>query len=417
MCAQRYDIVVFGATGYTGTYVVEEIARTVEEEKGLKWAIAGRSSSKLKGVLSTASRNTGKSLDNIPVIVADISDDASLNNMCQKAKVILNCVGPYRFYGEPVIKACIANKTHHLDLSGEPGFLDKMVVKYAEAAKKAGVFIIGACGWDSIPADMGVRFLRNKFSGELSWVESYVSVKTAPGSGFNIGTWLSAVTSIANRRDDVTQKKALRASEGPVPAPAVRMPNRGMLFNSKEANGWCTLFPGSDKSVVERTQRYGYLNNKETPIQFRAYFRLYSFFLLPFYMFTGLCLGILSQFSFGVWLLSTYPRLFTFGTFSHTGPPREAVRKSSFTMTFIGTGYSTKGATGKPDKRIKTRISGPEAGYISTPICFVQAAYTLLSENDKLPPAGVVTPATAFSRTSLIERLHQHGVKFEVIEA
>ncbi len=98
----------------------------------------------------------------------DVSRPETLRNMAKQATVILNCVGPYRFYGEDVIRACLAEGTHHVDISGEPQFLESMQLKYHAEAKEKGVYIVGACGFDSIPSDLGTVFLKDKFNGTMS---------------------------------------------------------------------------------------------------------------------------------------------------------------------------------------------------------------------------------------------------------
>ncbi|KAG9465562.1 hypothetical protein GDO78_018090 [Eleutherodactylus coqui] len=120
-----YQLVIFGASGFTGQYVVEEVARTADGEdyrgQELRWAVAGRSQKKLEKVLSWAAERLGKpQLKSIDIVICDINDAPSLADMCKKASVVLDCVGPYRFYGEAVVKACIENGAHFLDISGEP---------------------------------------------------------------------------------------------------------------------------------------------------------------------------------------------------------------------------------------------------------------------------------------------------------
>ena len=118
MTSNRYDFVVLGATGFTGQFVVEELARSVGTKK--HWAVAGRNADKLKAVLAEATSNTGIALDKIPIIAADVSDASTLAVMAKQAKIVLNCVGPYRFYGEAVVAACVENGASCLDISGEP---------------------------------------------------------------------------------------------------------------------------------------------------------------------------------------------------------------------------------------------------------------------------------------------------------
>jgi len=104
-------------------------------------------------------------LENIPKIVADVSNSDSLQAMARQGKVVINCVGPYRFFGEKVVKACVTEGTHHVDVSGEPQYLENMQLKYHKEAEDKGVYVVGACGFDSIPADCGTTYLIQNFGG------------------------------------------------------------------------------------------------------------------------------------------------------------------------------------------------------------------------------------------------------------
>ncbi|EDO47317.1 predicted protein, partial [Nematostella vectensis] len=133
------------------------------------------------------------------IIIANVDDEESLNRMCSRTKIVLNCVGPYRFYGEPVVKAAVENGCHHLDVSGEPEFLETMQLKYNDLAKQKGVHVIGACGFDSIPADMGVAFATEQFPGNLCHLETYMSMHSGP-KGFvgHYGTYHSIIYGVAS---------------------------------------------------------------------------------------------------------------------------------------------------------------------------------------------------------------------------
>ncbi|VDM59218.1 unnamed protein product [Angiostrongylus costaricensis] len=115
----RYDVVIYGATGFTGTYIVRQLVMSKHYE-GLSFAISGRNESKLQQVLDTVSKKIGKDINATPIIIADSSDEKSMTEMAKRAKVIVNAVGPYRLYGEPVVKAAVENGASYVDISGEP---------------------------------------------------------------------------------------------------------------------------------------------------------------------------------------------------------------------------------------------------------------------------------------------------------
>ncbi|HWV61389.1 MAG TPA: saccharopine dehydrogenase NADP-binding domain-containing protein [Sphingopyxis sp.] len=156
MASRDFDIVVYGATGFTGRLVAEYLAHHYKGRKDApKWAMAGRSLDKLAEVrgLIGASPET-------PLIVADASDPASLDKMAQSTKVVLTTVGPYQLYGSELVAACVRAGTAYADLCGEPGWMREMIDEHEAAAKASGARITFSCGFDSIPFDLGVSFLQ-----------------------------------------------------------------------------------------------------------------------------------------------------------------------------------------------------------------------------------------------------------------
>lgn len=423
MSAERYDIVIFGATGFTGQFVVEEVARVADEEKGLTWAVAGRSMEKLQKILENASKRTSKDLENTPIIICDTSSDSSLQEMAEKAKIVLNCVGPYRFHGEKVVKACIEGGSSHIDISGEPQYLENMQLLYNGKAKEADVYIIGSCGFDSIPADMGVLYAQRQFEGDVNSIESFLDVHAGP-SGFvgNATTLESAVYGFAHAGELAGLRKSLYPE--PLPKYKYKAPKRGAVFTGEVVNKYCVDFMGSDKSVVYRTQRYNYEVKKQRPVQYSPYMCLKGISDVIGMMIFGLVFAVLCKFSFGRSLLIKYPSFFTFGGFKKGGPTMKQIQETSFTMTFVSKGWSTKledlsaQHDSAPDMLKITKVVGPELGYVTTPICMVQSAVVLLKEKDKLPKGGgVFTPGMAFADTTLISRLNSHNVLFQEVNS
>ncbi|KAG7481946.1 saccharopine dehydrogenase-like oxidoreductase [Solea senegalensis] len=419
--SRPYHLVIFGASGFTGQFVVEEVARTVSEgPKGnLKWAVAGRSKQKLEKVVEQAAGVLGKPelRTEVDIIVADVADPDSLAAMCKQAVIVLNCVGPYRFYGEPVVKACVENGAHQLDISGEPQFLEGMQLNYDSQAADKGVYIIGSCGFDSIPADMGVIYTRDQFKGTLTAVESYLTFGSGPeGTCIHDGTWQSAVYGFADSQK--LQSLRRKFNHKPLPFVGSRIKRRGTLFFSNDIQQYTVPFMGSDPSVVKRTQRFLVEEHKETPVQYGAYAGIGGVGNLIKLMFTGMIFWFLVKFSFGRNLLIKHPELFSFGLFSKAGPTRKQMEGSSFQFAFYGEGY-TEGedpSQGKPSGKIRTLVQGPECGYVATPIAMVQAALTILSEPSALPKrGGVYTPGAVFAKTTLVDRLNKHGIQFSVL--
>ena len=202
MTDKVYDLIIFGATGYTGKNVVQYVARSAKEIGGIKWAVSGRDEAKLKRVLSEVPADL-KSTDT-DIIVCDVKDELSLLGMASKGKVVLNCVGPYRFSGEAVVKACLAKGTHHIDVSGEPQFLETMQLKYHKEATEKGVYIIGACGFDSIPSDVGASLVHKAMGGPVNAIETYLELgnkSNLSGPDVNFATWQSAIYGFAHAHE------------------------------------------------------------------------------------------------------------------------------------------------------------------------------------------------------------------------
>ncbi|XP_035278190.1 saccharopine dehydrogenase-like oxidoreductase isoform X4 [Anguilla anguilla] len=361
--SRPYHVIVFGASGFTGQFVVEEVTRTLSDgPKGtMKWAIAGRSRQKLEKVLEQASATLTKPelMSEVGIILADVGDLASLATMCKQGVVVLNCVGP---------------------------FLEGMQLKYQSQAAENGVYVIGSCGFDSIPADMGIQFTRDHFKGTLTAVESFLTISTGPEGGcIHDGTWQSAVYGFA----DSDKLRALRKKAGYKPLPVVgkKIKRRSTLFFSKEIEQYAVPFMGADPSVVKRTQRFLHKEYQESPVQYGAYVGVGGISSLVKLFFAGILFCFMVKFAFGRKLLIKFPEFFSFGVFSKVGPTRKQMEDSSFCFTFLGEGY-TEGqdpTKGKPNAKIRTQVKGPDAGYVATPIAMVQAALTLLSEPESLP--------------------------------
>ncbi|MET4087936.1 saccharopine dehydrogenase NADP-binding domain-containing protein [Bradyrhizobium sp. S3.5.5] len=150
MSSAKFDIVVYGATGFTGQLVAEYLTQHYKGDHALKWAMAGRSLGKLKSV-----RDAIGAPGNTPLIVADAADAASLKAMAEQTMSVITTVGPYQLYGEELLAACVATGTDYFDLCGEPIWMRQMIDKYEAAAKESGARIVFSCGFDSVPFELG----------------------------------------------------------------------------------------------------------------------------------------------------------------------------------------------------------------------------------------------------------------------
>ena len=178
---REYDIIIWGASGFTGRLVAEYLYKNYNA-KDLNWAIAGRDELKLSSIRE-------KFLDNtIPIVLGDSFDEKSLNEMTRTAKVVCSTVGPYAKYGSLLVKSCVKNKTHYCDLAGEAQWIRKMIDLHHEEAKNNEVKIVNSCGFDSIPSDMGVYFIYKNI------LKKNLSIKmrvTGAKGGYSGGTYAS----------------------------------------------------------------------------------------------------------------------------------------------------------------------------------------------------------------------------------
>ncbi|CAL1685659.1 unnamed protein product [Lasius platythorax] len=418
MANDRLDIVIFGATGYTGKYLVKYAVDFYKEQK-MKFGVAGRRKEALEAVI----KEFASDID-VPIILADIKDEESLTKMAKQAKVVINCCGPYRFYGEPVVKACIAAHTHYIDVSGEPQYIERMQLEYNKAAQEAGVYIVSACGFDSIPADLGIIFTQQKFGGEINSIETYLKVWTVgnvKGSVLNYGTWESAVYGLAHENELRELRTKLYPTKLPKFTPKLKSK---ILHKSDVSEGWSTIFMGSDRSIALRTQRFLYEKYKERPAQVQTYITFESLFSFIMVATIGMIFFLMTRTAFGRNLLLKYPALFSCGFVSHESPKLETQEQSRFSITFKALGWTEKLAeptdkhTDPPNKKVITKVSSAFGGYDVTSIASILSAITILKETDKIPDnGGVLTSGAAFCKTSLIEQLNKHNIIFEVISS
>ena len=192
--SRPFDIVIYGATGYTGRLVAEYLAaHYAGRVDAPKWAMAGRSQAKLAEV-----RDLIGAPGDTPLIVADSDDAASMAALAEQTRVVLTTVGPYQLYGEPLLKACVEAGTDYADLCGEPVWMRQMVDKYHAAAQTSGARIAFSSGFDSIPFDLGVVMLQReaqaRFGGPAPRVKGRVR---AMQGGFSGGTAASLGATMA----------------------------------------------------------------------------------------------------------------------------------------------------------------------------------------------------------------------------
>ena len=187
MSDREFDVVIFGASGYTGKLVAEYMNDQYGDDQSIKYAIAGRNTEKLLEVKKDLNLN-----EDITILEVDSTDLDSLDKMTTSAKCILTTVGPYQLYGSKLVESCAKNGTDYVDLTGEPGWMYEMINAHKETAQKSGARLVFSCGFDSIPFDLGVYFVQNaakdKFGKPAPHVRGRVKAMNGEFSGGTIAS-------------------------------------------------------------------------------------------------------------------------------------------------------------------------------------------------------------------------------------
>lgn len=406
----RLDYVIFGATGFTGEFVAKDIA---SNHPNATFAIAGRTQAKLDKVNAQLSRKASKT------IIANVTDQESLVKMAASAKVLINCVGPFRFYGLPIVEAAVEAGTNYCDISGEPWFIEKAEYEFNDQAKEKNIYIVSACGFDSIPSDMGVEFTRNEFSkkfptDKLNSIEAYMRVNSGSAGYTGHATTLEcAVHGFSSIGDLIKLRKQAKSKNPEIIPPVGQKLRPKKSFHPQPGNpSRASLpFPGSDRSIVKRSQQKIAQNTEFNAIDFFIYFTIANTLMGKFKsaVFGGM-FNTFVKFSFGRKMIIKYPGLFTGGGFSHAGPNEEQRKQTNFQFEFYGKGVNS-------DNKIQTKLfCKHDPGYEATAAMLTSCASVILNEGDKMPGnGGVMTTAYAFKDTTIFEKLEQRDLEFTVV--
>ena len=387
--SRPHDVVVFGATGFTGALTAEYLARHAPAQT--RWALAGRSTSKLEAARDRLAAIEPSCAD-LELLVADVTDEDSVRAVAESARVVITTVGPYIHYGEPLVAACAAAGTDYVDLTGEPEFVDLMWLRHHDEAERSGARIVHSCGFDSIPHDLGAMFTVDQLPDDVPIkVEGFVRA----GGTFSGGTYHSAVNAFARIRQAAKAAGQRRQREAKPAGRRVKA-QRGSIHSDSALGAWAVPFPSIDPQVVTRSaaalERYG------PDFTYSHYLALKR---LP--MVAGLAGGVGTLMA-----LSQLPptrKLLLKLKDPGDGPSAEQREKGWFKVRFHGEGGGA---------RVVTEVSGGDPGYGETAKMLAESALCLA--HDELPDsAGQVTPAVAMG-DALTERLQRAGIGFAVLE-
>jgi short subunit dehydrogenase-like uncharacterized protein len=387
MAERPYDVVLFGATGFTGALTAEYLARHAPD--GTRWALAGRKRQKLEDVR----RRLGDRAAELPLLEADVEDPASIRRLAESTKVVITTVGPYIHYGEPLVAACAAAGTDYVDLTGEPEFVDLMWLRYHEQAERTGARIVHSCGFDSIPYDLGALFTVQQLpEGVPITVQGFVRA----GGGFSGGTYASAIHILGRLRHGARVARQRREREDRPIDRRVRGV-AGAPHRDGTAGGWVVPFPTIDPQTVLRSAR--------------ALDRYGPDFSYSHYLVVGrlpMLVGMSAGAAAGIALAQLPPtrNLLLKLKRSGQGPSSEQRERSWFRVRFVGEGGG---------RRIVTEVTGGDPGYGETSKMLAQSGLCLA--HDELPArAGQLTPAVAMGE-ALTARLQAAGIAFKVLDS
>ncbi len=388
-----HDIVLFGATGFTGALTAQYLV--AHAPAGARLALAGRSLSKLEAVRDAIAAQVADGVAAPALVQADVNDPASLAALAASTRVLMTTVGPYIKYGEPLVAACAAAGTGYLDLTGEPEFVDEMYLKYQAQALTTGARLIHACGFDSIPHDLGVLYTVDQLpANQPLAINGYVWARGL----FSGGTYHSAVGAMSRLRQSARVAKernqAERAtwdSHGRQVHGSVRPPHRESV-----ARGWVISLPLIDPQIVLRSARA--LDAYGPDFSYGHYLAAGSLRNV------ALILGAVSGVALAAQTKPTRELALKLRA-PGDGPDEQTRAKGKFRVTFTA-------ETGDGRRRV-TRVSGGDPGYGETAKMLSEAALCLAFD-DVPDSAGQVTTAQALGRP-LITRLQAAGIRFEVV--
>jgi len=393
---KEFDIIVWGASGFTGRLVAAYLFKQYGTQGDLKWAMAGRNQEKLIAVRAEVADSS------VPIVLADSDDEASLKAMILRTKVVCTTVGPYVTYGSKLVAACITHGAHYCDLAGEVQWMRQMIDKHHEEAQANGVKIVHTCGFDSIPSDMGVYFTQKEALAQKGQRAKRIRMRVAGmRGGLSGGTYASLSKVLEEAMQDKEIYKVLVNPYGLNPTDKQEggdHPDLQKVIFDPTSKSWIGPFimAGINTKVVRRSNAlsgYAYGND----------FR-YDEATMSGKGFKGRMKGIMS--ALPLILMTAKPgsilkrianRMFPK---PGEGPTKDQRENGFYSLRFYATLEDGSTALGK--------VTGDkDPGYGSTSKMLGEAAVCLAK--DSLPEiSGILTPSTAMG-DALLDRLEKHA--------
>ena len=400
--SREFDIIVWGASGFTGRLVALYLFDKYGANGDLKWAIGGRNLKKLEKVRDEIANK------NVPLVIADSNDKVSLFNMVNRTKVICTTVGPYAKYGSNLVEACVKSHIHYCDLAGEVQWMYKMINSYHDEAKINGSKIVHACGFDSIPSDMGVYFIQKEVKSRTGVVAQKIKMRVAAISGgISGGTYASLSRVLEDAQKDKMVYKVLTNPYALNPIDEQFGEDSSDLKNvifDKASQSWIGPFimASINTKIVRRSN---FLSNYAYGKSFR-----YDESTIFGKGFFGRVKGVLSTIPIGLIMSAKHGSLLKKGLdvifpIPGEGPTKKKMEKGFYNLRFYITLEDGSNAFAK--------VTGDmDPGYGSSSKMLAESAVCLAK--DKLSnTSGVLTPSVAMG-DSLLKRLEKNaGLTFD----
>jgi short subunit dehydrogenase-like uncharacterized protein len=385
---RELDVVLIGATGFTGRLTAEYLAR--HAPGGLRWALAGRNPEKLEGLREHLA-GIDEACADLQLLDADVTDSGSLKDVASRAAVVISTVGPYLTHGEPLVAACAEAGTDYVDLTGEPEFVDRMYVEHHASAQASGARLVHACGFDSIPPDLGAYFTVGLLPDDAPIQVRGVVRAAAMFSG---GTFHSAMN-VMSRHRQAKEAAAARRRVEQRPTDRSSRAVAGKPHRDQALGRWLLPLPTIDPLVVARS-------GAALP-SYGPRFR-YSHYAGPKTLRYAVG-GAAGAAALGLAAQVPPVRDALLSRIKQGEGPDAARREHSwFTVDFVGEGGG---------QIVHTRVSGGDPGYDETAKMLAESALCLAFD-DNPETSGQVTTAQAMG-DNLTARLRRAGMRFEVL--
>jgi len=395
-----FDIIVWGASGFTGRLVAEYLNQTYGVDGDIRWAMGGRNAAKL-GEVAEQIGATGVSL-----VTGEAADPKSLGEMARQTKVVITTVGPYQNYGEPLVAACAAAGTDYVDLSGEPPFMRRMIDTYQEQAAASGARIVHSCGFDSIPFDLGVHYVqklaREKFGSPAQEVKGRVLAAKGGASGGTVASMLATIENIG----DAQVRRVMGDIYSLAPDDAAirpRQPNANRPHYDRDTGKWVAPF-----IMAAINARNVHRSNMLTGYAYGEDFQYSEMMAAPNAPAAFAIAGGMGGFTGALLFPPSRIALKKLALPKPGEGPTKAQREAGFyKVLFVGK---------KNDgQEVRAMVKGDrDPGYGSTSKLISEAALCLAFDVSRDETPGGITTTAAAMGDKLIKRLHENaGLTFE----